>query len=154
MEIKKPNDIFVATINSPNATTYDLMSNGFNGENTSLFDKDEYKKTSFVQKTFTDASGKFDEAAFNSAYDIAQQNYYNLTNEQYLKDLDTIKYSPFDITRPKNAKTFEASATIEKEYNPFKLLYGWTGIGSINNNSFSLRELAQQNKVFDPETNT
>ena len=154
MEIKKPNDIFVATINSPNATTYDLMSNGFNGENTSLFDKDEYKNTSFVQKTFTDTSGKFDEAAFDNAYNIAQQNYYNLTNEQYLKDLDTIKYSPFDITRPKNAKTFEVDATIEKEYNPFKLLYGWTGIGSINENSLSLRELAQQNKVFDPETNT
>ena len=154
MEIKKPNDIFVATINSPNATTYDLMSNGFNVENTSLFDKDEYKNTSFVQKTFTDASGKFDEAAFNNAYNIAQQNYYNLTNEQYLKDLDTIKYSPFDITRPKNAKTFEVGATIEKEYNPFKLLHGWTGIGSVNENSLSLRELAQQNKVFDPATNS
>ena len=31
MEIKKPNDILVATLNNPQATTYDLMTLNLNG---------------------------------------------------------------------------------------------------------------------------
>ena len=40
MKIDKPYDLFVATINNPNATTYDLMSNNMNPENTSLYSKE------------------------------------------------------------------------------------------------------------------
>lgn len=118
MEIKKPNDILVATINNPELTPYDLLSNNITGENTSLLPKDAYKQSKYIQDTFKQDNGKFDDAAFNEVYKMAQNKFYNLTNEQYLKELDEVKYSPFDVTRPKFAKTFSVSAKMEKEYNP------------------------------------
>jgi hypothetical protein len=120
MEIVKPNDILIATLNNPALTPYDLLSNNINGDNTSFFSKDEYKQSDYVQKAFKTEKGTFDDEAFNKAYNLAQNNFYQLTNEEYLKNLDTIEYSPFDLTRPKFAKTFNVSATLEKEYNPFK----------------------------------
>lgn len=158
MEIKKPNDIFVSIIDNPQATTYDLMSNGFNGENTSLYSKDEYKQSKFIQETFKTEDGKFDDQRFNQAYELAQQKYVSVTDKEYVdkftKELDQMEYSPFDITRPKFAKTFNVSATFQQDSNPFKQLKGWTGMGSIDDNPLSLREIAQQSKVFDPLTNT
>lgn len=152
MEIKKPNDILVATINNPELTPYDLLSNNITGENTSLLSKDAYKQSKYIQDTFKQDNGKFDDAAFNEVYKMAQNKFYNLTNEQYLKELDEVKYSPFDVTRPKFAKTFSVSAKMEKEYNPFEVRKGWTGIGSEDSSPLSLREIAQKNKIFDPAT--
>ena len=154
MNISKPNDILVATLNNPSLTSYDLISNNINGENTSFFTKDDYKQSDFVKSKFTKEDGEFDDLAFDNAYKVAQQKYLELTDEQYLKDLDKIAYSPFDITRPEFAKTFSVSSTSELDNNPFKVLKGWTGVGSIDQNPLSYRELAQKGKIFDPETNT
>ena len=120
MEIKKPNDILVATVNNPELTPYDLLSNNINGENTSLLSKEEYKGSKYVQDAFKKEDGKFDDIAFDQVYKLAQNNFYQMTNDEYLKGLDEIEYSPFDITRPKFAKTIKVGATLEKEYNPFK----------------------------------
>lgn len=152
MEITKPNDILITTLNQPQLTPYDLLSNNINGTNTSLLSKEEYKQSPYVQKAFTGEDGKFNDVSFDQAYNLAQQNFFQLTNQEYLKGLDEIKYSPFDLTRPKFADTFKVSATMEKEYNPFKEKRGWTGIGSVDLSNLSLREIAQQGKIFDPET--
>lgn len=154
MEIKKPNDILIATLNNPGATAYDLLSNNITGENTSLLSKDDYKKSNYIQDNFKDENGKFDEIRFNQAYDLAQYNYYNLTNQEYLEGLDKVEYSPFDITRPKLAKTFSVSSTIKKELNPFDIRKGWAGIDTVIESPLSQREQAQRSKVLDPETNT
>ena len=154
MEISKPNDILVTTLNNPGVTPYDLLSKDINGENTSLFTKEQYKESDYIKNVFKGEDGKFDDIAFNDAYKLAENNFYNLTNEQYLKDLDKIEYSPFDVTRPKFAKTFKVSANIEKEYNPFETKKGWTGIDSIDESNLSLREIAQKSKVYDPITNS
>ncbi|MGV8961985.1 MAG: hypothetical protein ACOH2V_01210 [Candidatus Saccharimonadaceae bacterium] len=124
MEITKPNDILVATLNSPNATAYDLMASNILGDNTSLKTRDEYKGSKYIQETFKKEDGKFDDTAFNSAYDLAQSKFVQLTNDQYLKDLGKMEYSPFDITRPKEAKTFSVGTIYSKEINPFKELKG------------------------------
>jgi hypothetical protein len=119
MEIKKPNDILIATLSNPQLTPYDLLSNDINGSNTSLFSKDEYKQSEYVQKAFEGEDGKFDEVSFDKAYNLAKNNFYLLTNQEYLKSLDQIEYSPFDVTRPKFAQTRNVSASFEKEHNPF-----------------------------------
>ncbi len=124
MEINKPNDILVATLNSPNATAYDLMSNNILGNNTSFYSKDEYKKSKYVQDAFKKEDGKFDDVAFEGAYKVAQDKYTQLTNDQYLKGLDKMVYSPFDITRPKDAKTFNVGTIYSRDINPFKELKG------------------------------
>ena len=120
MEIKKPNDILVATLNNPQLTPYDLLSNNITGENTSLLPKEKYKESKYVQDAFKKENGEFDDISFDKAYSLAQNNFYQLTNAEYLKGLDEMAYSPFDITRPKFAKTIKVGATLEKEYNPFK----------------------------------
>jgi hypothetical protein len=154
MEITKPNDIFVASLNNPNATTYDLMSSNLTPDNTSFFSKDDYKQSKFVQDKFIGQDGKFDEIAFNNAYNIAGAHYQQMSDSEYLKGLNQISYSPFDVTRPKDAKTFKVSVEFDKDFNPFQQTYSRTGINSVNESNLSLREIAQQNKVFDPDTNT
>lgn len=154
MEIKKANDIFVATINNPEATTYDLTSLQLTPENTSLYTKEEYKSSKLVQDKFKTPEGEFDDIAFNHAFDKAASHYSEMTDDDYLKGLNTVMYSPFDVTRPKNAETFKVEVEFSKDYNPFKQLYSRTGINSIDENPLSLRELAQREKVFDPTTKT
>ena len=154
MEITKPNDMFVASINNPNATTNDLMSLKLDANNTSLFSKDEYKATKLVQDKFKTPDGKFDDLAFNNAYTQASNHYAQMTNDDYVKSLSQVTYSPFDVTRPKDAKTSSIDVEFSKDFNPFKQLYSRSGINSIDDSQFSLRELAQQEKVFDVKTNT
>lgn len=152
MEIKKANDMLVATINNPNATTYDLMSLQLTPDNTGLLTKDEYKESKYIQDRFTTSDGVFDDISFDNAFLAAAYHYKEMTDDEYIKSLSEIKYSPFDITRPASAKTFNVSVEFSKDYNPFKQTYSRTGINSVDENKFSLRELAQQSKVFDPET--
>ena len=154
MEIRKPNDIFVATINNPQATTYDLMTLDLNPANTDLLSKDEYKESKYVKDMFTGEDGKFDDIAFNNAYTAAAYHFQEMTDDKYLQSLSEVQYSPFDITRPKDAKTFNVNVEFAKDFNPFKDRYSRSGINSIDPSSFSLRELAQQSKIFDPKTNS
>ena len=154
MEITKPNDIFVATLNNPNATTYDFMSAQLNPTNTSLFLKEEYKDSDFVKNKFKTEDGKFDDVAFDNFYAKAKNHYEEMTNEDYIKSLDQIQYSPLDVTRPKDAKVFKVDVEFSKDINPLRELYSRTAINSIDSNTLSLREIAQQGKIFNPKTKT
>jgi len=124
MEIQKANDIMIAVLDNPNATAYDLLSSNINGGNTSLYSKDQYKQSKFIQDKFKDENGKFDNLAFNDAYSLASYKYAQMTDEQYLKGLDEVVYDPFDIVRPKEAKTFKVDVEYSKDFNPFKTLKG------------------------------
>ena len=154
MEITRPNDIFVATVNNPHATTYDLMTLDLTPENTGLLSKDDYKKSKFAQENFKTEDGKFDDVAFDEAFKAASNHYAQMSNKEFLTSLNEVEYSPFDVTRPFNAKTFKVNVEYSKEFNPFQTSYSRTGINSITESPLSMRELAQQSKVFDPTTNT
>lgn len=106
MDVKKPNDILVATLNNPNSSPYDFMTEQIGPENTSLFSKDEYLATDYVQEQFKNDQGDFDNEAFENAYMKAATYYKAMSDESFLDNLATIEYSPFDITRPIGAKTF------------------------------------------------
>lgn len=149
MEINKPKDMLVAVLDNPGATTYDFMSADFNPENTSLFLKEDYKGSKYIQDKFKDNKGNFDDLAFDNFYKSALTHYSQMSNQEYIEGLNTIEYSPFDVTRPDDAKLFNVSVEYAKDYNPFKQLYSRTGINSIDDSGFSLREIAQQNKIFD-----
>ena len=149
MDITKPNDIFVASFNNPDATTYDLMSNDVTPDNTSLYTKDQYKDSKFVQDKFKTSTGDFDNVAFENAYNIAAAHYQQMTDTSYINSLNDIKYSPFDTTRPDGAKTFKVDVDYTKDVNPYKQIYGRTALNSVDDGNFSIRELAQQNKVYD-----
>lgn len=154
MEIKKNNDILVATLNNPGATPEDLMSLNLTPDNTSLYTKEQYKESNFIKQAFRDENGNFDDLAFDDFYKIASNHYKEISDNQYLDNLNKVIYSPFDVTRPKDSKTFSVNVEFAKDYNPFRQSYSRTAINSIDDNLLSLRELAQQSKVFDPTTNT
>ena len=75
MEITRPNDIFVATVNNPHATTYDLMTLDLTPENTGLLSKDDYKKSKFAQENFKTEGGKVDDVALDEAFKAASNHY-------------------------------------------------------------------------------
>ena len=90
----KPNDIFVATVSAPDATLLDFLSNNLNVDNTSLLSKEEYLRTPFVKKKFTDSNGVFNNEQFEVFYNKAKENYNNLDDKQAFEGLnDYIEYN-------------------------------------------------------------
>jgi hypothetical protein len=154
MEITKPNDIFVASLNNPESTTYDLMSADLTPDNTSFYKKEDYLQSKFVQDKFKTPDGQFDSSGFDLAFNKAASHYKEMTDENFLDNLGKAVYSPFDITRPLESKTFTPEVEFKLDFNPFKYLYSRSGINSVDENPLSVRELAQQNKVYDPDTKT
>ena len=147
MEIKKPNDIFTAVLMKPDVTGFDLTKSNVVPENTQLLAPDDYKKLPKVQELFTAQNGKFDDIKFNSAYAKAAELYTDMASDKAL--YKALEYDPMDFTAPTKSKKIDVRPTITKDINPFKELYSRTGINSIDENDLSLRELAQQGKVWD-----
>ena len=69
MEVK-PNDMFLATINNPNAKTYDFINNNVTSENTQILSKDDYRHKDTIQAQFTNEEGKFDDVMFDNFYNV------------------------------------------------------------------------------------
>lgn len=150
-EINKPNDIFAAILQKPNADIYDLAASNMTPANTQLLTIDDYKKSSKVQQMFTDDKGVFDDMKFKQAYASAAKLYNDLDTDNTLAK--SLEYDPLDFTAPVDAKTIDVRPIATKEFNPFKTLYGRTGVYSVDQSDLSLRELAQQGKVFDTKEN-
>jgi hypothetical protein len=151
-KITKPNDIFVATLQSPNATTLDLLQNNINASNTSLLTPEEYKKTPMVKKVFTDENGIFNEEVFNNAYYQAYEKYASLSDERvYNEVVEDLEYSSTDRFRPINAKVKDNSAEYTKLRNSQQQAYGIEGVNVISEASKTKEELAQSNRIYDPE---
>lgn len=151
-KITKPNDIFVATLQAPDATTLDLLQNDINASNTSLLTPEEYKKTPMVKKAFTDKNGVFNEEVFNNAYYQAYQKYVSLSDEKVYDDVvKDLEYSSTDRFRPINAKVKDNSAVYTKLRNPQQQAYGIEGVGVISEASKTKEEVAQSNRIYDPE---
>ena len=118
-KITKPNDIFVATLQAPDATTLDLIQNNINASNTSLLTPEEYKKTPMVKKAFTDKNGVFNEEVFNNAYYQAYEKYASLSDEKVYEDvIKDLEYSSTDRFKPISAKVKDNSVVYTKLRNP------------------------------------
>lgn len=150
MEITKPNDIFSALVQKPDLNLFDLAASNVVPSNTQLLPMEDYKKLDKVQSLFKDASGKFDDKTFNAAYQKAASLYNEIGNDKALAK--ALEYDPTDFTAPKGAIRSDVRPIITKDYNPFKQLYSRTGINSIDAGDLSLRELAQQSKIYNVET--
>ena len=148
----KQNDMLLATLANPSAKPYDFISNNVNSLNTQLLDRDFYKNKQVIKDQFTTPEGKFDEVGFDTAYKIALHNFNQISNEEALKSLDNVEFDPFDVTRPIGSKVYNVDVKFSNDYNPFKQLYSRSSINSIDESPFSLREIAQQGKIYDPNT--
>ena len=148
--IKNKNDIFVATLSNPQASTLDLIQSDINPGNTGFLSMDEYKDTNLVKKTFTDDKGIFNEDAFNQAYVLAGKKYQELTDNDVLKRLEKeIEYSPVSRFKPIDSKTYDVSPQLSIVKNPYDQQFGIDSLFGKTPSNKSIRELAQNNKIWD-----
>ena len=105
----KKYDMLLATISHPQAKILDFISNGLTVENTQLLSKNEYKTKRVIISKFTLSNGSFDELSFSRTYEKAISNYKQLANP----DLE-VRYNPFNTTRPRNSKVWDASVIFKE----------------------------------------
>lgn len=148
----KPNDMFVATISNVGASTLDLVANDINFDNTQFLQREEYKETPFVQKLFT-KDGVFDEASFEQMYNVAAEKYRDLSEKKSYDTLeDFIEYDPFSASAPVGAKKRNPFVSYEKQINPMHQKISVENFNTWSASDKSLKELAQQHKIWNPET--
>lgn len=150
----KLNDMLLETLANPNASTYDFLTNDITAENTQILNKEDYRRKQLIQDQFKLPDGKFDEKGFDVAYQVALHNFNQISNEETMKKMDQVEYDPFDLTRPLKSKTWNVDVKFSKDLNPFKQLYSRDSINSITESPLSLREIAQQGRVHDVESDT
>lgn len=144
--------MFVATISNVGASTLDLVANGINFDNTQFLDKEDYKQTPFVQKMFT-KDNVFDESAFDQLYNVAAEKYKDLSEKKSYDTLeDFIEYDPFSASAPVGAKKRNPFVSYEKQSNPMHQKISVENFNTWSTSDKSLKELAQQHKIWNPET--
>lgn len=151
-EIQKPNDMFVANINSPNAGILDLLQNNIHADNTSFLTPDEYKATPYIKKHYN-KDGVFDEESFNKDYLSAYNKYTELADAEAADNLNEyLTYVKNDRYKPKEGRVWEASTEFKKLKNPMGQSFSVEGINVKSEPVWTPEELAQSNYIFDPET--
>lgn len=146
-KITKPNDIFAAFLQKPDLNSSDLIASNLNLSNTQLLPIEEYKKSPVVSSIFKTDKGEFDELKFKEAYVQAALLYNNLDIDNTLSK--ALEFDPLDFTAPSDSKKIDVRPVAFTEINPFKNLYGRTEVFSVDESDLSLKELAQQSKIFD-----
>ena len=150
MEIKKPNDVFVAVLQKPDADIFDLSASQMDLSNTQLLKPEEYKRLDKVNEIFKNDKGVFDESKFNNFYNQAANLYQEMASEKQLGKY--LEYDPMNFTAPIDRKTIDVRPVAREDFNPYKQYYSKTGVNTITDNGYSLRELAQQGEIFDVTT--
>ena len=150
----KENDLFLNILDNPEFSLSDFQTIGFTADNTGVESKDYYKNNSFVQEKFTN-NGRFDEVAFNKAYETAQVAYNLLASQDYEEAM--IKQASFsrdNILAPALQRRQEPDFKLITVPNPMKQQTGIVTLGKTEAPKLSIEEIAQTQKVRDLETNT
>ena len=152
--MSKQNDYFLNQLYNPEFSPGDFQTIGLNSGNTSIENKDEYKKLDFVQNNpLLQTDGKFDENKFNRLYDQALTGYNLMSNSASNERLATT-YSAFrdDIFAKSAKRTNQSETFITKMPNPNRQQMGFVSNNIMENPSQSIREIAQNQLVWDGET--
>ncbi len=151
----KKNDFLATLVKNPDLTLADLKIAGITPDNTALLSKEEYKGIAGVQEAFKGDDGRFDEKKFNTFYDNARILYNNYANDSFLESLPSkLTYSEDEWYAPKDAVYRQSSPVIVKNQRPVDYDQGIKYLTEITTgtNDLSIREQAQNEKVFDFET--
>ena len=158
------NDFFYNIIANPEFTNTDFKSVGVNASNSTIKDKDFYLSNSAVVEEFTDKDGKFDNVKFENAYYYALGKFNELANDTYLEDAEqSVQYSFDNMFAPIEKRASKQSPIFSNTGNPIRpdeqygyrqYTQGIEGITKTAKTDKSIQEIAQTQKVYDPETNT
>ena len=145
----KTKDLFLNIAANPNMTLEDLASVGLTSENTMLLDRAQYASNEKVQDMFRDSEGNFDEQKFNAFYDIAEQSYNILANDEAnLNLMNVTAYDSDNIFVDPSKRRQQNSPVAVKLPNPDRLNVGINRIGKIGPRTLSQDEIAQTQKVL------
>ena len=148
----KQNDFVVASINNPSYDSQDFRYiSDLTLDNTQLLPEEEYLKSNFIisNEAFKGNDGNFDENKFKDVYKEIAQKFAEFSAED---EVDNFQYSMWDVTRPEGATIKNPNIIISKEKNPQHISIGVAGINEVANSNKSIRELAQNSKIYDPAT--
>ena len=151
--MSKQNDYFLNQLYNPEFSPGDFQSVGLNSGNTSIQNKEDYKGLDFVQNNpLLQTDGKFDEQKFDRLYEQALVGYNLMSNAASNEKLAT-SYSAFrdDIFAKSAKRTNESETLITKIANPNRQQIGFVSNNIMENPSQSVREIAQNQLVWDGE---
>lgn len=145
----KENDWFLAISENPDFQISNFMQVGLTPENTQLKDKSFYQNSQYIQNLYQQ-DGKFDQAAFDEAYNKAASEFQTFSNNSF-KDqlLSDYQYDMYDSTRPIGATIKKPNIQIQKVANPLRQVVGFGGIDNISVPTTTIEESAQQSKIYD-----
>lgn len=151
---QKKNDWLATLFFSPDKTPQDLANLGITTDNSSLQDKDYYKNIPQIQEAFKNESGNFDNVKFDKYYQGVLQLYNDTDNAKLGSTAtDFYSYDPYDYFAPLGSKQRDIAPKIVQFANPERRRSrGLTNLRETSAPTMSLREVAQQNKVYNVET--
>lgn len=150
---QKKNDWLATLFFSPDKTPQDLANLGITTDNSSLQEKDYYKNIPQIQEAFKNESGNFDDVKFDKYYQATLKLYNDTDNSKLGSTVtDFYSYDPYDYFAPIGSKTKDVSPRIVKFANPKRRSRGLSNLHESSAPTMSLREVAQQNKVYNVET--
>ena len=159
------NDFFYNVLANPGFSNTDFKSVGVNINNSTIKNKEDYLSNKEVVALFTGEDGTFDKAKFEGAYNHALDQFNKLAQDTYLEDAAEAASFTYDnfLVSPEKRRTKDSSApTInflgnpirpDEQYGYRQFTQGIAGITSTGKTDKSIQEIAQTQKVYDPETN-
>ena len=145
----KKNDFIVASINNPDFNAADFKNIGnMTLENTQMLSEDQYLKSNFIKENplFQDDNGNFSKEKFSNFYRQKLKEFGEFSTESAL---DNYQYSLFDSFRKGPSKIRPFGMTFEKVANSERKSTGIVGPNLGGERTFSDRELAQRERIFD-----
>ena len=154
--VEKQNDYFLNLLNNPTFSPTDFNQVGLSVDNTSIQNKDVYQNLDVIkQNPIFQTDGQFDQSKFDEIYNVAKSGFNTLSNIKATEDFtNSFKFFRGNITAPEHLKEKGPEFKIEKVSNPLRQQAGFVSIGLKENPTMSIREIAQAQQTWDPETNS
>lgn len=154
--MEKQNDYFLNLLTNPTFSPSDFNQVGLSTDNTSIQDKSVYQNLDVIkQNPIFQTDGKFDQSKFDEVYNVAKAGFNQLSNIKNSQDIvNSWKFFRGNITAPEHLKEQGPEFKIEKVQNPLRQQEGFVTLGLKENPTMSVREIAQTQQVWNPETNT
>lgn len=150
----KQNDWIVANINNPEFDVQDFKYiSEMSLDNTQLLPKEEYLKSSYILENdrFKNQNGEFSNNLFDNFYKEAANKFAQFSTENIIDDYQ-YEYDMFDALRPTGGKIKNPNFILQSQVNPEHVSIGVKGFNEISLSDKSKRELAQNSKIYDPES--
>lgn len=143
---KIQNDWLAISINNPQASVNQLLSEGINADNTQFQSKDYYKNTKLIQDKFTE-NGVFNDQAFNQFYAQAATSFNQF---KATKNVDMLQYDPFDTKATARSLKKNSFLTVSESTPTDYIQVGTPEL--VEKSTYSIREQAKLNRYFDSDT--